>query len=748
VITLFNQRRGDLIGVVLVLLLVGIGLARTHLDTSVDTFVSGDDAAARSLQERDRAFGADPIVVLLHGSGQNGLLLDPTELRQLVQVEGRLAGLDDVAVVYGPATVLNQTAKSLQDTLVQIVGRRDALQNAAELKAKRSGATPAQVAAAGAAAVRDIDRRYGTLLVSALPAGLPTLSNQRFVASVLFDDDGNPRRRWRFLVPDPKSATILIRPRERATQAETARLVRNVTQTVKAAHLEVDRTTVTGTPVVTAAVAEDALGEAPWLALAALFGVGGVLWISRWSVSRRLRLVPVGAAVAGAVSTISLFGLLGLPLTLGSVAVLPVLLGIGSDFPMYLLQARSRRVILVSVAASAAAFAALAVSPSPFVRAFGIALALGLLLTSAYTLWLVRSGLLSVTEAADEASPVDVRAAGTGRTRIVAGVAVVVAAVGWAVFPHIAVETSPQHLAEGLPALNGIATAERTLGYSGELTVLLTGKDTLRPSAVEWAVETERKIVEAHGDQVRPLLSPRQVFGALGANPTAAEVTAASRLIGPYLVSGVVSGDRTASAMTFGVTLDDVRDQQRLVADLRTLVAHPPPGYQASVTGVPVLAARTLSLLDAGRFAVNLLAMLAAAAVVSFRSRRRGAAALLTSLVASGWLFAGAWLAGIALSPLTVAVGALVTVTSCEFATLLWQGRRTDGTWAARTVTVAAVAGTVGYGVLAFSRLAVLRDFGILLALGVVASYVAARVVVPAIGHEQQVAAPAERIPS
>jgi predicted RND superfamily exporter protein len=741
------RRRLDLIAAVLVLLLMVIGLARVQLDTSVDTFVPGDDASAQAQQTRDRAFGADPIVVVLHGSDQNGLLLNPAELRKLVRLEGRLAGLGDVAVVYGPATVLNQTAKSLQDTLVQIVGRRDALQNAAEVKAKRAGASPAGVTAAGNAAVREIDRRYGTLLVSALPAGLPTLSNQRFVASVLFDDDGNPRRRWAFLVPDPKCATILIRPRERATQAETAELVRNVTKTVKAAHLHVDRTTVTGIPVVTSAVAEDALGEAPWLALAALVGVGGVLWLGRWSASRRRRLVPVAAAVAGAVTTISLFGLLGLPLTLGGVAVLPVLLGIGSDFPMYLLRARSPRVILVSVAASAAAFAALAVSPSPFVRAFGIALAIGLVLTSAYTLWLVRSGLLDAVDAADDPTPREPGPPPTSTARVAVGVAIAVATVGWALFPRIPVETSPQRLAAGLPALSGITAAEHTLGYSGELTVLLTGKDTLRPRAVRWSVETERKIVEEHGDQLRPLLSPRQVFGALGEHASAQEMVAASRLIGPYLVSGVVSGDRTASAMTFGVTLDDVRDQQRLVADLKTLVANPPKGYTATVTGVPVLAARTLTLVDAGRFLVNVLAILLAAAVVSLHSRRRAIAAVLTSAIASGWLFAGAWLAGVALSPLTVAVGALVAVTSCEFSTVLGQGNRTDG-WTQRTVTVAAVAGTVGYGVLAFSRLEVLREFGVLLALGVVASYVAARVVVPAVGAVRAGEATTEGTPS
>ncbi len=46
----------------------------------------------------------------------------------------------------------------------------------------------------------------------------------------------------------------------------------------------------------------------------------------------RLRLVPLGVALAAVAITFGATALLGLPLTMASIAVLPVLLGLGVDY--------------------------------------------------------------------------------------------------------------------------------------------------------------------------------------------------------------------------------------------------------------------------------------------------------------------------------------------------------------------------------------------------------------------------------
>ena len=102
----------------------------------------------------------------------------------------------------------------------------------------------------------------------------------------------------------------------------------------------------------------------------------------------------------------------------------------------------------------------------------------------------------------------------------------------------------------------------------------------------------------------------------------------------------------------------------------------------------------------------------------------------LPAVVAFAFGSAGAWALGIALSPLTVALGSLTTATACEF-TVLLRGAAGAGSRALRrTVLVAALAAALGYASLTISGLAVLRQFGLLLAATVLLSLLAAMLVV------------------
>jgi predicted RND superfamily exporter protein len=104
-------------------------------------------------------------------------------------------------------------------------------------------------------------------------------------------------------------------------------------------------------------------------------------------------------------------------------------------------------------------------------------------------------------------------------------------------------------------------------------------------------------------------------------------------------------------------------------------------------------------------------------------------------LLATGWVGLIATLTTGSLNPLTVAIGSLVTATGCEFAVML--SARSDGRPVTRVLT-AALAGTAGYLVLGASKLAVLRDFGLLLAAGVVCSLLAALLVHAVLGQPRR----------
>jgi predicted RND superfamily exporter protein len=159
-----TRARGAAVAVLAISCLVMVlGLGRTRLDTGVDTVVPQQSGSFQALQRAQQAFGGDPVIVLLK-SQRPGQLLGPDLLPRLLQTEGKLARLSDVAVVYGPATVLNQVAAGAQELLATISGRRDALHDTAAAAAKAGGASPAAAERAGQAAETDFDRRYGALL--------------------------------------------------------------------------------------------------------------------------------------------------------------------------------------------------------------------------------------------------------------------------------------------------------------------------------------------------------------------------------------------------------------------------------------------------------------------------------------------------------------------------------------------------------------------------------------------------------
>lgn len=706
-----------------VVLLVAVGVSRVRLDSSLDAFLPTGDPTAQQLQQKADAFGGDPVIALLETRQPRALFTDPVQLMKLLELEGRLARLADVAAVYGPATALNQTAAAAQDMLVQISGGRDATQQQAIAAARAAGASAARANAAGQRALAVYDARYASLLVRALPAGLPTLRNPKFVATVMFDRFGQPRPEWHFVVPNSHAVAILVRPRAGLDQDAASRLTARVRSAVNSAGLVVQSSRVTGVPALEAALADRARQEAPVLGGISVLAVAAVFLLSPWTARRRSRLRPVVAAVLGTLVTAGVFGWFHPHLSFGVVAFLPILLGIGSDFPLYVAKGGRDRAAVTAAAAGAIGFGALGLSPLPFVNELGIALATGLVVTIAISFGL-RRWWGSVLPAPTPGRSVALTAGGPGTRAMVAVVVVGIVGLGWTVLPGLSVQGQPEQLAQGVSALSDATYAETLLGSSGEISVVLKGHDVASAAALAWGRSVEDRIVRALGDRVRPVISVADLLRFLGSNPTQAQIVAATQLMPSYLTSAVLRSDGAESLIVFGAKFDDIGVLGHTVDRIRQIVSRPPAGTTVEVVGLPVAAARGLHLVSQSRIWLNVVGIAVAGLVLLLGLRRRDAVrGVLTVLLAVGSvaLIAGATVG--ALNPLTVAVGSLVTATGCEFAVML------AGRSAVRDVATAAVAGCVGYLVIGMSQLHVLRDFGLLLAAGVACSFVAAVIV-------------------
>ena len=233
-----------------------------------------------------------------------------------------------------------------------------------------------------------LNLRYGLGLT-----GLPSVDDPDFVSALVFDASRGattPKARFAYLFPSEESALIQVRLEPGLSDEARNEAVGLVREAVRMPQWKLAGEagyTVTGAPVVAEDLTDALAGSTLRLLIAGLVLMAIVLGLVFRS---RLRLVPLAVALAAVAITFGAGALLGLPLTMASIAVLPVLLGLGVDYAIQY-QARVNEegsagraarvavpVIATAALATGVGFLVLLLSPVPMVRGFGALLVVGI----------------------------------------------------------------------------------------------------------------------------------------------------------------------------------------------------------------------------------------------------------------------------------------------------------------------------------------------------------------------------------
>ncbi len=680
-----------MLALTVVLALAGVACA-TQLkpDAGIDTLVGTEGpsyAATTTYRER---FGDDPIIVLVRGPLTKLLLSQ--DLGRLLGLEGciagnlpagatppggaagpcgRLARAKPVKVVFGPGTFINEAARQLGSGFARRVQQNAAQAAAAGSRARRaarrrglSGAAADRAATQARERVESaFQREVVELAVRYGLRAVPRVDDPSFVSAVAFDPAkpaGTPKRKFAYLFPSKGGGpgdTALIQVRLKAGLSEVQRGValRDIRAAVAMREWKPANGatyTVTGAPVVVADLAASISGAMWVLLVVALLVMALTLALV---FSGRPRLLALGVALAATALTFGVLALAGASLTMASIAVLPVLIGLAVDYAIQL-QARvqeearhgdvaiapaARRAALlgapavaVAAAATAAGFAALALSPVPMVRDFGILLVAGIAIAFGCALFAGTAALVLADRASAPSRLRGRRAAAAGhvlrtaRARAAAGpaarrvrhtattalsfaiarparvlaIAVALAAAGWALDTQTRVESDIQKLVpQDLPALRDLDALQRSTGVGGEIDVIIEGADLTRPAVLNWMIDYQTGVLERFGysatrgcgtAQLCPAFSLPDLFTTPASRRDAGAIRALLDAVPPYFSQSVVSADRRTATLAFGIRLMDLDDQAAVITEMRARLADGrPPGVRAQIAGLPVLAA-------------------------------------------------------------------------------------------------------------------------------------------------------------
>ena len=657
------------LAIVLVLAVAGaVGAFRLETDAGTETLVDEDSAEFQATERFRENFGDEAAVVLVREDLRQLTLTQ--DLQGLFELETCLAGgtelaktlprrqgaplpevCDEIAelapsrVVYGPATFLYQSVAQIQQVLQGQIGATQQAAERAALEARRQAAaegasTEEQELAAEQASQAVLGAFQTELVRLGLKFGItrpPRLDDPEFINRVVFDPRepvGTPKERFAYLFPSTDSALISVRLRPDLSDEERSDaidLFKRATADDRFALGGGGDYVVSGVPAVV-----DGLAEALRSELLVLLAVAVVLMALALAVvfSPPLRLLPLGVALAAAALTFGLLALLGGSLTMASVAVLPVLIGLAVDYAIQF-QARFNEgraqglaparaataaaaaggpVIGAACLATAAGFAALALSPIPMVRSFGLLLVAGIALAFAVA---ATAGFAALAIASWRGAPAAPRdwgpksaelgrrrglaaerlrrlgksalAVAIGRPVRVLAVALALAALGWIASSRTEVVSDIRELApSSLPALQDVNKLQDETGVSGEVNVVVRSDQLADPEVIAWIRDFQRRVLADAGYEgerpscedarLCPAISLTDLFtgGAAVENQEQAEALLAS--IPPYFSQAVVTRDPESGGLgdtaniAFGIRVQPLDEQQDLIDGIRDQV--------------------------------------------------------------------------------------------------------------------------------------------------------------------------------
>ena len=661
--------RMTLLVVALLAIAGAVGAFTLPTNAGTETLVDEDSPEFRATERFRESFGDEAAVILvrqdlrqltltanlqalfeletcLAGGTELGESLPRRRGAPLPEVCEEIAELAPARVVYGPATFLYQSVAQIQQLLQgQIGATRAAARRAgrrASAMALASGASDDEARQAAAQASEAVLGSFQSDLIRlALQFNItrpPRLDDTQFISRVVFDPEaqaGTPKERFAYIFPSADSALVSARLRPDLTDQERAdavELFRRAIGDERFALRGGGTYVVSGVPAVVEGLAS-ALQTELLVLLAVAVALMALTLLA--ILSPPLRLLPLGVALAASALTFGLLALLGGSLTMASVAVLPVLIGLAVDYaiqfqarfaeaqtegapPARAAVAAARRggpVIGAACIATAAGFAALVLSPIPMVRSFGVLLIAGIALAFAVaaTAGFAALALASWRGPAAPRSARDwgpktaevarrwagarprLRAAGKATLAVaiarpgrVLGAAVVLAVCGWVAGTKTEVVSDIRDLApSSLQALEDVNDLQEETGVSGEVNAVVRSDDLADPAVTNWIGDFQARVLEDAGyagpnpscedARLCPAISLTDLFTGGTRITSEQQVRALVATIPPYFSQAVVTRDPAGGIgdtanIAFGIRVQPLDDQQELIDRIRSQI--------------------------------------------------------------------------------------------------------------------------------------------------------------------------------
>jgi uncharacterized protein len=756
------------------------GILKLKTDSSLNSLVSPKAAVSQDTRRYQANFGDEPITILL--SGPLDTLFDSGNLAILSQFEAEFPSNHD-CIITSPLTLLNQAlaqAQNNQQILQDQITR--ALQLAdqeARNQAAQAGLDEAAQEMAARQAQAQVMQQFQQYIDQQDRIGPLSLDNPNFVNAALYSQDGSLNSAFLSLVPDNQHALIVVTPTGDVNAEASLKMSHDVEDYFAVHTLRDTSWTITGYSLVTEGISQSMksnllllLGLAVLIMVVVLF----VLFRVRW---RLLSLLMVGL---GALWTFGLMGYIPIYITMATMSVLPILIGLGIDYPIQFHNRYQEEVtrtnsiaqaVLISfikmapavgiaLLATVVGFATLYFSDVPMIRDFGIILVVGVVFCYVITLFL----LYSIIYLGDRKVPISrlkhvSRAGGDLFEKILVKIvrpvlkyplsvlliALVLGTGGLIADRWLPANTDYQELIpQDLKALKDVRNLNGVMGIGGQIKFMVEADDITSLAILQQLNDFTSKVMKIHPELIS-VNSPATISGFTGDSPpTQLQIDQILTGLPSQLVRQYISSNHKMASLSFGtryMSLDKVHD----LIEVMKKDSEQLKGIRLSPVGTIAMSVTTIDSLIGRRFILDgfCLGAIFIVLLLLYRRLMRTLFIIVSVGLVIGWSSLALFISGIPLNPLTSVLGIITTAIGTEFMVLLtsrYEEEKSNGepprqamltavSKMGRAIVTTGITTLGGFGVLIASNFVMIQDFGIATVIGIFLCLISTMVVMP-----------------
>lgn len=830
----FIQKRIGWLLAAILLITAGfaVGLPKVQMDMGNSIFVSKKAQVYKDTETYQKHFGGDAVYVLLSGSRDD--LVSHDTMNRLDSLRSRLDKVDNVR---GTTSIVNVLDESLHAKNAASAGNASQAQQAqmmASLPAKskqqlqgqltamltadqqqqiqqftmgllnddQKQALMANPAAAGqmtsalnSSQQAKIQQYTMTLLTSAqkeqlsqqVQQQLPNTADMstKMLRSLIFSDNGRvPKAMQQLLPKNGRNLLLLVNTSDKTDMTTYVKLTKDVNQAIKAAHFGHNvKVRVAGSPAISGQV-QARVTRAMMIMLGLAVVVMFVILSLIFRVRRRM--FPLFFVAVSLIWTFGFMGWTGISLTLATMATLPIIIGLGTDFGVQFLNryeeeyrhehnaTRALEVAIgkmgpavgISLMVMTFSFLTMFLSKAPMMQGFGLTLAIGVV--SAYITELIL--MFSIVPFLDRNSETKAVTTKEQQPSVLAAllkryatfvtkhsvviliIGVLLGGIGFGVERQLNTETDmTKMIPQSMPALQNTKYLQRQIGSTAYITYLVKADDVRDQKTMQYVAKFGRQENQRYTGitGVTSLPTSLQLTATKVANTPQNNLNASTNQLPKSMKQVLISNDHQYTTLQFRINKDLSSTQQLKLMNQISNDVHAPHGVSIRPAGAQVMGLTGVNNMTANHELIIIagITIIFLILLLIYRDFRFALYPVLPILLVLGLSPLTLWLMGISYNPLTISLSSLVLGIGTEFTILILERYREEQqrgkqpveaiieavTSVGQAIFVSGMTVIGGFSAIIFANFPVLQSFGLITVLDTAFSLISALTILPAI---------------